>query len=82
MLGDISYHKATLQSEGKHSIHIVNIRSRAALGKIKLFYLRNKKRGTVLLLSYRNTSGSLREREEVFSQKCLEKIFFYFVTLC
>ena len=22
MLGDISYHKATLQSEGKHSIHI------------------------------------------------------------
>ena len=26
MLGDISYHKATLQSEGKHSIHSENVR--------------------------------------------------------
>ena len=25
MLGDISYHKATLQSEGKHSIHFTSL---------------------------------------------------------
>ena len=38
LLGDISYHKATLQSEGKHSIHSIHIPP----GQIGTFETRDK----------------------------------------
>ena len=37
MLGDISYHKATLQSEGKHSIHFTSLHFSDSFGYLFCF---------------------------------------------
>ena len=41
MVGDFSYHKATLQSEGKYSIHIQIHKLRTVTTTVKLAALQN-----------------------------------------